>query len=968
MEFSSANEELLYQARHGNNVRVTELLTEGDNDTSVADVNCRGNNKSNKGWTPLHLASYFGHYDVVKVLTNHGADVNVINDSGDTPLHKAAYTARVELVTLLLQHDADVSIINGEGQMAKHVTNHQEIRELIEATEDVEERKAGEKFISAARHGDLEKLAEMLKTNQMKTLNFTDKTGNTALHCAAYRGHKEVAVLLIQNGIDTSTLNMNGQSALELARDNQTKQILDVQPIKELKKNVKRFEGPLYRRSKFLRGWKGMWVVLERGVLSYFNKRADAATGVRRKSFKYLDDAKVELKPADANTFIIRFSDDTSHTLTVSLTDSKVTRQKWLNALNEHISYSTYYTKTGSNYVDEDMEDLLPLGSMQDALENSKAHQQILEKQIAQLQTVVNSVAEDRKVSATKAHALSQLRQELVEIVESSRDMCSSLGHCVTLFSQQEELRKLQLQQEMERSRVLQDALHVLATEHHELEQSMTNAGSKSPPKFYDTDDDEFYDCDDDEDSLNYSYFECDNTSIAETQNKVVMKQQVETTSNSAPSENLSKWKARMCLPVPMFSRNDFSVWSILRQCIGKELSKITMPVIFNEPLSFLQRITEYLEYATLIKKACDCDDPVERFQYVCAFAISASASNWDRLGKPFNPLLGETYELTREDLGFKIVCEQVSHHPPVSAFHVESPEFIFHGAIHPKLKFWGKSLEVQPKGTVTLELLRHGEVYTWHNINCSVHNIIVGKLWVEHSGGMEIINHTTKTKAVINFKPSGWFGRDLHKVEGYIYDKNKTKIKALYGKWVDGIFAVNTDVWENFCKNFPPKTQTEAQNGDEFKDCEQKMSNVSLEDGAVPTRGSACDLNLPTQQLLWQADERPAHSPQYYSFTMFAMMLNEMSDSLQGKLPPTDCRCRPDIRQLEDGNIDLAAEEKVRLEEKQRTARKERKKRKEEWRPRWFVYTNNPATGKEDWLFTGDYWARDWARSPDIF
>ena len=37
-------------------------------------------------------------------------------------------------------------------------------------------------------------------------------------------------------------------------------------------------------------------------------------------------------------------------------------------------------------------------------------------------------------------------------------------------------------------------------------------------------------------------------------------------------------------------------------------------------------------------------------FQYVSAFAVSALASNWDRLGKPFNPLLGETYELQRED------------------------------------------------------------------------------------------------------------------------------------------------------------------------------------------------------------------------------------------------------------------------------------------------------------------------------
>ena len=34
--------------------------------------------------------------------------------------------------------------------------------------------------------------------------------------------------------------------------------------------------------------------------------------------------------------------------------------------------------------------------------------------------------------------------------------------------------------------------------------------------------------------------------------------------------------------------------------------------------------------------------------QLVTAFAVSATASNWERIGKPFNPLLGETYELDR--------------------------------------------------------------------------------------------------------------------------------------------------------------------------------------------------------------------------------------------------------------------------------------------------------------------------------
>jgi len=60
------------------------------------------------------------------------------------------------------------------------------------------------------------------------------------------------------------------------------------------------------------------------------------------------------------------------------------------------------------------------------------------------------------------------------------------------------------------------------------------------------------------------------------------------------------------------------------------------------------------------------------------------------------------------EGLGFRAVCEQVSHHPPVSAFHVESPDYTFHGAVEPKLKFWGKSVEITPKGLVTLILHRY--------------------------------------------------------------------------------------------------------------------------------------------------------------------------------------------------------------------------------------------------------------------
>lgn len=102
-------------------------------------------------------------------------------------------------------------------------------------------------------------------------------------------------------------------------------------------------------------------------------------------------------------------------------------------------------------------------------------------------------------------------------------------------------------------------------------------------------------------------------------------------------------------------SSSNISLWNILRNNIGKDLSKVAMPVELNEPLNTLQRLCEELEYSELLDKAAQIPSPLERMVYVAAFAISAYASSYYRAGsKPFNPVLGETYECIREDKGFQ--------------------------------------------------------------------------------------------------------------------------------------------------------------------------------------------------------------------------------------------------------------------------------------------------------------------------
>lgn len=94
----------------------------------------------------------------------------------------------------------------------------------------------------------------------------------------------------------------------------------------------------------------------------------------------------------------------------------------------------------------------------------------------------------------------------------------------------------------------------------------------------------------------------------------------------------------------------------------------ITLPsfqVNFNEPLSMLQRLTEDLEYHELLDKAARCDSSLEQMCLVAAFSVSSYSTTVHRTAKPFNPLLGETYELDRlEEFGYRSLCEQVTAMP----------------------------------------------------------------------------------------------------------------------------------------------------------------------------------------------------------------------------------------------------------------------------------------------------------------
>ncbi|MPC23262.1 Oxysterol-binding protein-related protein 1 [Portunus trituberculatus] len=262
--------------------------------------------------------------------------------------------------------------------------------------------------------------------------------------------------------------------------------------------------------------------------------------------------------------------------------------------------------------------------------------------------------------------------------------------------------------------------------------------------------------------------------------------------------------------------------------------------------------------------------------------------------------------------------------------------------------------------------------------------------------------------RCVLTFKTAGWFSKDLHRIEGFIFDKKKKKQSFLYGKWTEFLRATDITSYEDYVKtnahkfsskksdkkseeapastspahaphkvlrklntitsSFRMTTEAEAVVGPDGEDGEMHSSDEPEEgEGSYPRTDSTYSIDIPNSSTLWEVDPRPNNSSQYYHFTLFAMSLNETSEDLRRTLAPTDCRIRPDIRHLEIGDIDSAAAEKNRLEEKQRDARKSRKKTKIEWKSRWFEQGTNPFTRQEDWLYSGGYWDRNFEEL-DIF
>ena len=348
---------------------------------------------------------------------------------------------------------------------------------------------------------------------------------------------------------------------------------------------------------------------------------------------------------------------------------------------------------------------------------------------------------------------------------------------------------------------------------------------------------------------------------------------------------------------------------NIIKEIITNMTKKLPSPVYFNEPLSMGQKQCEKFKYMDLLIKAGNETSKEMQMCYISAFLIGEIFLNLGRSLKPFNPIIGETYEFFDNEKKFRFYSEQVSHNPQVNAYIAETPEFAYYGDTlnTTSFKFFKGSIELLFKNKSHIHIKKTGDHYIFNPPTVYVKGLMKPPLYNDYSG-TTIIQNTSDTsyRCELKFIEEGWTPDSLGNFEGTVFKDYETIVYLLKGNWQKEIYM----------------TDPEGNN------------RVDL-------------LKLDEEQ------EYLKNTVDSYVIPSFSCRLNQTNPELEKILPKNDSRFRLDMRLLEEKTeTDEAQSYKLRYEEKQR-----KELCTEDHKILFFTELLSPETEDKYYIPNGKYW-----------
>ena len=230
-------------------------------------------------------------------------------------------------------------------------------------------------------------------------------------------------------------------------------------------------------------------------------------------------------------------------------------------------------------------------------------------------------------------------------------------------------------------------------------------------------------------------------------------------------------------------------LWGVLKSFvsqlkIGDQITKISLPAEMCYPYSMLEMVAfRQLSLFKALYGVNEEEDALKRFLVVLKY-FACLPRNESHNKKPWNPILGETHMAHVEDEvngRTEFISEQISHHPPVSAFHVRNAQHELEVASNLAftVKFHGNSASISVSGPSTLQVKKRNETYRFSRCIPAmlVRNLVLGTKYIVWEGECIISCPETGYECKVTFK-EGWSRNTI--ISGSVYHASEPK-KTLY-------------------------------------------------------------------------------------------------------------------------------------------------------------------------------------------
>uniref|UniRef100_A0A8R1HN36 Oxysterol-binding protein n=2 Tax=Caenorhabditis japonica TaxID=281687 RepID=A0A8R1HN36_CAEJA len=592
-------------------------------------------------------------------------------------------------------------------------------------------------------------------------------------------------------------------------------------------------EGPLSKWTNMVHGWQYRWFKIENDTLLYYTSRDKMLKGQQRGQIR-LNGAVVGIDGENNSLFTITVEGKTFHMQGRDLRE----RNQWVRILESSIRASSGYTKTNGSVgispsqhfkqKTEEANDFLKtlvdkVKELEQLKSGERAHDE--KKTIDSLIAATNNLTNNVKhaiiyLQMAQARLDPNMKTEKLIFVHPALDE-SIADMCIT---------KKRAQQSSESSSTTTDFTQTTASGTKQPISGIQHLDHLKPQRaesYASSDEEEFYDAD--EELIDLDKFENEKgnpgTGDSLQRNDAAMMSSDEDGFDFGDShedfDEIYNNAEEHDIGNVQQEHGSVLMHLLSQVSVGMDLTKVTLPTFILERRSLLEMYADFFAHPDLFIATNGIDSAEKRMIAVVRYYLNAfyAARKSGVAKKPYNAILGETFRCRytvpnsklsgntteagpwpgSDEKQLTFIAEQVSHHPPISAFYAEMPSegISFNAHIYTKSSFLGLSIGVASIGEGILTLHNYGDEQYTITFPSGYGRSIMSTPWFEFGGKVKVACEKTGYYADIEFLTKPFFGGKPHRIQGSVYREGTRKpILTIRGEWNGVMYAkpVNGD------------------------------------------------------------------------------------------------------------------------------------------------------------------------------